>query len=432
MSYNISKLKRSLAPRVRDRLVELLPGAEVALDGDRIAIRMEGLDGSIDALAVAEACVREDRSMWGPIAGSFCNLVKSRVDAHFLPSFDDQEVLSRVFPTVQPDLPEQDKLVRGATPVPDLIVASQPWLDGLRVEFDYADVEAGRRVFKRDLAGLGIDAATVAEQAIKNMKAVIPNLTLAPLDEAVMGGRVLTVQEEGLAPAMLRAPDGHTAMIEAMQEASGGIVKKLLACAPRSDMVTFCDIRDRSAASFMVSRAWELHETPAEGCVPLSPRLFTIAGAGNVRYLDVGIGDDRVADWTRHTLAEASFRVPEGWLVSEQGDRWVIWMGDEGPRVRVRIVEAGGGSAHAASQLAAKVRAKHAIGVDVGYGFFNGLPWAWVDTGMHDGFSTASMFAVLPTRIVILQTEVPENTPQGNAVALQKIMATIQPAPAAG
>ncbi len=48
--------------------------------------------------------------------------------------------------------------------------------------------------------------------------------------------------------------------------------------------------------------------------MPLSPRLFVIAAPGDVRYLDVGIGADRVAEWAEHELGGSSAPAHSGSL----------------------------------------------------------------------------------------------------------------------
>lgn len=431
MSYDLGKLTRSMHKRVVDRLRELLPDAEISpSEEDEIHIRLRELDGTVRISAMVAACHREDRSNWGPIAGSFCNLVVSRVNANFEPPLMDDDALSRVFPVVQPAMDAEDRLIREATPLPDLLVANKPWLDGLRVEFDYAGDSVRRRLFDRDLMLLGVQIEDVETKALANMRGVIGQLKIQPIANSKLRGRVLVIHGEGYAPAMLRSADGHAAMFAALEDHGQSGVTKILACAPLSDQVTFCNIRDKHAASVMVRRAWALFESDTTESVPLSSRLFTVAKDGEARYLDVGLGGDRMGDWALNDLGPCTLRAPDDWQVTEQAGRWVVWPGVEGPRVRVTIAASGNGSPQAATQLAERVRQKHAIEVDVGYGFFNGLPWAWVDTGFHDGFQTASMFVVLPGHLAILQTEIPEDAAQNHAVTLQKIIATISANPA--
>ncbi|MFT7624735.1 MAG: hypothetical protein ACI9WU_003924 [Myxococcota bacterium] len=425
VTYDLKKLQRSLGKRVLSFLKEQLPEAEISEDGEDIRIKAGELDGTVSLGAMVEACHKEDREMWGTIAGAFCNLVVSRVKAFDVEPVSDAGALSRVFPVVQPENEADDRLISDATPDDGLLVAHISWLPGLRVEFNYEGEDVGRRLFQRDLRKLGIDVETLLERSVSNMKAVVPTLEIKPVSSASMVGRVLAVSGEGLAPAMLRAQAGHEAMFAAVERATGEQPQRVLACAPRSDHVTFCNIKDRTAASAMVSRAWALYADQLDNGVPLSPRLFVVGAQGDVRFLDVGIGADRVSDWTEHDLGGATIRCPDDWWVKEQEDRWVIWPGAGGPRIRARVV-ASGGTPASASQLAERVRDKHKSAGDVGYGFFNGLPWAWVDTGHHDGFSTASMFVVIATGMVIFQTEVPDATEQAQAVTLQKVIATVQ------
>ncbi len=71
------------------------------------------------------------------------------------------------------------------------------------------------------------------------------------------------------------------------------------------------------------------------------------------------------------------------------------------------------------------MRAQHQSETEVGYGFFNGLPWLWVDTGKKDTYSTSSMFVVLPDGLVLFQSEITEGADQVDTVTLQKIIATV-------
>lgn len=414
---------------MRDRLQELLPDAEIAASSAvELKVKLRGLDGAVSISALASICHDEDRSMWGPIAGSFCNLVVSRVNAHFADSVADPAALNEVLPNIAVDAGLEDVLIAEASPLEDLVVAREPWLDGLRVEFDYRQPDGEmRQLFRRDLAHLGVGAAEVADRAVANMARLIHSLPITPAGPSEVEARVLAVREEGAAPAMLRSPAGHEAMFAALERRGQENVRKVLACIPRSDLLLFSNVRDRAATSAMVARAWAALEADDAGGVPLTPRLFAVDGPGQVKYFDVGVSPDRVPDWKEHPLgAAATLRVPEEWWFTEREDRWLIWPGAGGPRIRARLVSAGAGSPSAASQLAERVRAKHQIEADVSYGYFNGCAWAWIDTGHRDAHATASMFVTLPTGIAILQTEVPDGTEQRSAVTLQKIIATIR------
>ncbi len=425
VTYDLKKLKRSLPRLIRRRLEELLPDATIEPEdrwGSVLRIRQGDLEGTIRVDAVAEACHRVDRSSWGPIAGSFCNLVVSRVEAHSAPPLEGHAALDRIFPAVQPDDAEEDRLVREATPTDDLLPVGLPWLEGIRIEFDYVDPTAGRRLFARDLKTLGIDVDGLLERALRNMEREVPGIELKSWSAAP---GVYIARGEGIAPAMLRAPAGHRSMLTRVRKQAPE-ADRILAAAPRSDRLLFCSLSDRSLASARVAEAWRLHEADDETGVPLTPRLFVVSRPGDVRFLDVGLGPDRLGDWTPHRFGPAVFRAPPAWRVGRQGDQWVLWPGGDGPRIRIRTATAGAGSPYAASQLAQRVRARHGMETEVGYGYFNGHPWAWVDTGIHQGFATASMFVVFPECTVVLQTEVPENLDPQDAATVQKIIASVE------
>ena len=123
-------------------------------------------------------------------------------------------------------------------------------------------------------------------------------------------------------------------------------------------------------------------------------------------------------------MGDALIRHPASWSSLDQEGKWLFWPGGDGARVRVNCVEKSVGSAASAVNLAQRLWGKHGPETEIGYGFFNGLPWACVDTGVHQGHTTASIFIVLPSGIAILQTETPEGTSPEDAAVLQKVVAT--------
>ena len=421
----LSKLKRSLTLRVVQRLGELLPDATLEPHTDYIRIVRGKLDGRIGVTAMSEACHTEDRSNWGAIAGGYCNLVAARVQAWETPPLATDGALNRVLPIVQRIDESADRLIDEATPTDGMKVARRPWLDGLRLEFDYAGDDISHRVFVRDVEALGATLDSLAERAADNVDRILQQLPIMPVTDSGLERRVLTVAAEGAAPAMLTTPKAHRTLLDAVSRANRSEISRILACAPRSGRLYCCSIKDKAATAAMVGRAWADFDHPEGEGVPLSPRLFMIDDEHGVRYLDVGIGPDRAADWTVHRMDYATIRTPDGWWVKKQEDKWVAWAEGDGPRIRIRFVTAGPKTPSAARQLAERVRAKHQTSAELGHGFFNGLPWAWVDTGQHDGHSTASMFVVIPEGLVVVQTEVPEGAGKSEAVALQKIIATI-------
>ena len=426
----LDKLKRSLLVRVEERLRELLPDAEVKARADRLAIRLRGLSGEISVDALATVCHGEDRAVWGVIAGNFCNLVVSRVQAHFRSSLSDPAILDEVFPLLLPESQMEDRLVREATPLSDLNVACEEWLPGIRVEFGYADPNTGegRRVFERDLARLGTHGSVMLERAAKNLKGILPLLPIEPVTSEERHTWVMSVRREGVGPSVLLSSAGHQSMMQALQQAGLKEPGKLVACAPRSNLLLFTSVKDRAAASRMVAHAWAEYDADAPDSVPLSPRLFVISEPGSVRFLDVGLDASRLSDWPEHDLGHATVRAPSIWQCERQGGGlWQLTAGPGQPLARIRFVETANRSPAAASLLAERVRAKHRSTTEVGYGFFNGIAWAWVDTGVHEQASTASMFLALPSCICVLQTEVPEGAEASHSLVLQKVVASIYP-----
>ena len=421
---DLRKLKRSLLLKVVARLKELHPEASVTAEGEEL-IRLDLGDrsGEVRIAAMAEACHAEDRSNWGAIAGGFTNLVASRINAWYATPLAGAASLEQLLPAICGIDPRADRLIAEGTPTEELAVVGVPWLDGLRVELDCGD--AGR-VLARDLASLGVTLDEAVARGLENMDRMVPQIGMARLSDSGVASRVCAVRKEGLAPAMLYSEAGRAKLLQAVSQASRDRSAKVLACAPRSGSVYCCNLKDKAATAHMVGRAWAEFDGAKGDGIPLSPRLFTYAEPSTVRFLDVGIGYDRVAEWRAHDLGQATFRTPDDWWVKKQDEKWILWAGADGPRIRLRFVTAGGGSPSAARQLAERVRQKHASAAEIGHGFFNGLPWAWVDTGFHEGFATASMFVVLPKSLLVIQTEIPAEA-GAQAVEMQKIIATVAP-----
>ncbi len=176
----------------------------------------------------------------------------------------------------------------------------------------------------------------------------------------------------------------------------------------------------------MVGVGWEDFAADVPEGVPLTERLFAVGEPGDIRYLDVGLASDRVAEWQEHRVGPLTLRTPPEWWVTAQDDRWVIWPGPGGPRVRIRFANEGPFSAHKTHILAEKLRIRMDSDMPVGHGFFNGLPWSWVDTGFREDHATASMFIGLAESLAIVQTEIPDAAEPSMAVVVQKIIATVQ------
>ena len=421
---NYRRLEKSLLLRVEERLRELLPEAKVRAGRTSIRIALESFEGEIQVKALTSACLKEDRKNWGAIAGGFCNLVAARVQSWFGPALRGKDALSRIFPAIEATDPTEDSILREAAPRAGLMVVEMAWLEGLRIEYDYRGGEGNRRLLLRDLESLGLTAYELAKIADENLAAAAESVAMQPVGPAGVDSRIYCAEVDGTAPGLLTGRAGHAALFEALQR-DGLTPGRILACAPRSNLLYFCDSGDKSAASSMVALAWRAFEADHSQSVPLSPRLFAITAPGDIRYIDVGLKPERVADWTVESIGEVSFAVPPGWRFDLQDERYVLWTSSQGPRVRVRMVPSGGGSPKAAHELAERVRSRHRLNVHIGHGFFNGLPWAWVDTGMHSGCATASMFVVVGTGLAILQTEVPSESSPEEQVALQKAIATI-------
>ena len=427
MSYDLEKLRRSLHQRVKERLRELLPEAEIhTLDSSTLTLKHGEIDGLVTLDAMVEECHHESRDAWGPIAGEFCQLVASRVELAATPALSDPAELDRLVPSVLPIFPETDRMVAEGTPDDGLLVAWRPWMDGIRVEFDYRGEDMGRRLFVRDVLAMGVTMGEVEEKAKANMARLVPVLNVTRLGTSGVDSQIFVVKAEGNGPAMLWADSGHKAMFMTLSKARQA-TNKVLATAPRSDLLLFCSMKNKAAASHMVSYAWEIFESDDADGVPFSPRLFSIAGPGNLNFVDVGLSADKLAEWTVTDMGAAVIRHPTSWSSLDQEGKWLIWPGGDGARVRVTFVDKGAGSVASAVQLAQRVREKHESEAETGYGFFNGLPWAWVDTGIHQGHATASMFIVLPAGMAILQTEVPDGTSPEDAAVLQKVVATFAP-----
>lgn len=429
------KLKRSLLPRVRERLEELLPAATIAVVGERIRIETDDFDGSIGLDALAASCHTEDRKSWGQIAGSFCNLVVSKVRASEAPPLVG-DVLTGLLPALVPSTPREDALIREATPDDGLTAASEPWLPGIRIELLYEQPEGRRRVLLRDVAALGLTTQALVKRATENLQLRLPAVKVVALADDPVGRRIFTFRAEAVAPTLLLSPEAHRRMYAVVTRFAEGPVKKILALAPRSDTLFFCDLKDKAATSRMAGAGWADNDADADEGIPLTPRLFTVGEGGEVKYLDVGIGADRVADWKRHVLGPVALRAPPDWRAVGSDGKWIV-SPPSGPRVRVRLVNESTATspgappapctAYTAHALAERLKARVGSVVDTGHGFFNGLPWAWVDTGFHDGHATASMFVASPKGIVVLQTEVPEHAEPAQGVTLQKVVATIAP-----
>lgn len=436
MSMTVRRLEKSLLLKVEQRLAELLPDAEVRATRRSIRIRWKLLDCEIAVRALAEACIREDRGAWGAIAGGFCNLVAARVRAYFGRPISLKSELAAVLPILMADDPVEDALLQAAAPTPGLELTQFPWLDGFRLEFDYRGDGAQRRVFRRDLDSLGMTLEDVCGTALENLDMRSGELQFERFGEGEGEHVVLRCIRDGVAPALLAAEFGQRALLAALG-AAGASASRALAMAPRSDRVYVCSMKSKAAMSRLCAYGWGDFETDNHDTLPLSPRLFTVTDEPQVRFLDHGAPIERYPEWRVTDLGPVRFAIPAGWHVSLQGDRWVIWTSNDGPRVRVRDLETKGGSPVAGFELADRVRQKQRAGrlerneadVELGHGYFNGLAWTSVDTGAHDGIATASLFVVLPSTLVVLQTEVPAGAPPAEQIAMQRIISTIHAVP---
>ena len=432
----LRKLEKSLLLKVEQRLQQLIPDAEVRSTRRSLRIRWNELDCEITVQALAEACMHEDRGSWGAIAGSFCHLVAARVHAFFGEPLSREVDLERVYPSLVADDAVEDALLAAAAPTPALAIAGFPWLDSFRVEFDYRGPGAHRRVFIRDIDTIGTSVETVFQRARQNLDQLAPDLPFEAVGEQTGDAVVLVCRSDSFAPTLLATETGQKAILAALGAALA-TNSRALACAPRSDRLYVCSMRSKGAMSRLCAAAWRDFETDEVDSLPLSPRLFTVSDQPQVKLLDPGQPAERFPEWRVTAVGSVQFAVPDAWQVSQQGDRWVIWTSAEGPRVRIRNAQGRGGSPLAGYELAERMRQKHrpardARGepdVELGHGFFNGLPWTSVDTGLHEGCTTASLFVVLDREIVVLQTEIPTGCQASEQMALQKIMSTIHPVP---
>jgi hypothetical protein len=421
---NYRRLEKSLLLRVEERLGQLLPEAKVHSTRTSIRIKWDEFEGGVDVKALTNACLNEERQNWGAIAGGFCNLVAARVHAWFSAPLEASNALEHVFPAIEAVDPGEDAIIREAAPDPELLIIEVDWLDGLRIEYDYRGPAGSRRLLQRDLRTLGLTSDELAARADQNLAKAAESVPLLPVGTSGSANHILCAEVDGTGPGLLTGRGGHAALFDALAK-TGRTAERLLACAPRSDLIYFCDSADKAAASEMVALAWRAFEAEDSQSVPLSPRLFSVIESGDIRYIDVGLTPERVPDWTVESIGPVAFAVPPGWRIDLQDNRYVLWTSSTGPRVRVRMVPSGGGSPKAAQELAERVRNRHGIPVHIGHGFFNGLPWAWVDTGVHSECATASMFVVVDAGLVILQTEVPSDSTAAEQAALQRAIATI-------
>jgi hypothetical protein len=461
MTMTLRKLEKSLLLKVEQRLAELIPDAEVRSTRRSLRIRWSPsgglaglpprsasgavalstrnvLDCEISVRALAEACIGEDRAAWGPIAGTFCNLVAARVNAFFAEPLSRKHDLDRIFPILVADDPIEDALQLAAAPTPALAVASTPWLEGFRIEFEFRGPGTHRRLFLRDVEPLGDSAESVATSAFANLDVIAGDLPLDPVDDERGDGVLLCCKSEDFAPLLLATEAGQRAILEALA-LHGASAGRALVCIPRTDRLYVCSMKTKAAMSRLVATSWADFEADDTEAAPLSARLFTVSEQLVVRFLDPGQPALKFPEWRVTSVGPVQFAVPDSWQVSQQGDRWVVWTSNDGPRVRIRDVEGRSGAPLAGFEMAERMRQKQRVAraergepdVELGHGFFNGLPWTSVDTGTHDGVATASLFVVLPTEIVVLQTEIPVGSPPNEQMTLQKIISTIHPVPPA-
>jgi len=425
-NYDAGKLKRSLILKIRDQLANLMPESDFTERDGAIDVKHGELEGTVQIDALVQLCLNEERSNWGLIAGEFCNLVMSRVMASMAPLVDGTSQMNDVVPAVVPIQSDYDQMIVEATPTDGLQVVGQDWLPGLRIEFDYRSAAMSRRLFNRDLAALGFELDQLMALAVDNLRKCLSDVEIKPIGTGEVTQRILCARGEGIAPALLLSAPAHSSMFEQLSEIAGSSVPKVVAIAPRTDLVVFCDVRDRSAASLMVSTAWASIEADTPDGIPLSPRLFSISGPGEVAFFDVGLSAEKTSDWTEHKIATVILRAPERGQLETAGDHWKLAPEGGGPELKLSCSLDGAGSPIAARRAAEKRKADSGSSVEITHGFFNGLPWARAELGKQDGANRAAMYVVTPFGMYSLDTCVPDGSPPPAMLELQKILSTLQ------
>jgi hypothetical protein len=426
-TYDFDKLKRSLAVKVQERLGKLLPDATFEFDGNNLTMTRAEWVGSISLNALTTACQDEERSVWGAIAGTFCNLVVSRVVSGMVAPMDDEADLGDVWPAIVPTSAIEDAMIREATPTDGLFVCERPWLAGLKLQCDFDGPQGRRRVLQRDLESLGMSTDEMIDCAVQNMKSATEQLEISRLGEGPIEQRILCVDAEGAGPAMLLSAAAHTRLLEYLNPADPSQVGHMVAMAPRTNILMCCPARDREAAGLMTSRAWALYEDEDDNNgIPLTFRTVSIAAAGQLALEEMGQTAEKLADWPRHTLGEIAISAPAEWEINEiEPGRWKAISGNDSPRISVNVMDNVPSTPHQAQLLAEDAQQSAGSDTPIAHGFFNGFAWARVDTGINDDLMTSRLFICGPTQVYSIQTAIPAGCPPPKILAMQKVVASV-------
>jgi hypothetical protein len=318
-------------------------------------------------------------------------------------------------------------MIAEATPHPKLEVCGRTWLPGLRMECDYDGPEGQRRVLRRDLEGLGLSEEALFSRAVQNMTAASSQVEIMGMGEGEVEKRILHLESDSAAPAMLVSSAAHERLFEALATSDGSDTGHLIAVAPRTDLLLCCRARDREAASMMVAHAWEIFDSDHSSAIPLSPRTFSIAAPGDVKFEDMGQTAANLVDWSTQTVGDMCFQLPPSWEAQESGDgRWKLLPRDDanGLRVAIQVLTGETSVPKRIYELAQRATEDNAA-KPIAFGFFNALPWARVDTGQRDGLNTTQLFVSGPTQILSITTAFAPGTAMPEILNMQKVVASV-------
>jgi len=421
---DLDKLERSLLKRVVERVQQLLPEATVREQGGQLAIQLGSLEGQCSVRPLAEACLRVDRTQWGGIAGSYCQVIVRRAQEHSIPPMEGDAVLAEILPTIVPCVPEDDALIMGATPSPGLQSARVDWLPGWNIEFVRMHDGNGQRVRQCDVEQLDVTVDAMRDQAIANLKERVPELSIEPVGDDELSEKVMVTRGGGVAMSMLLCPEAHHRMFTLLSMFGDAPAKRILAVAPRTNVVFFADMKEAEAVALMVSMAWQAYENDAEPGVPVSPHIVIIKGDGDIDMHDVGLGTTRLTNWFGHALGSIRVMAPNTWEVSTEAPYSLRAPSDE-CRVDVTLEEERVTTPYELHQRAREYADEHAVQRPIGYGFFHALPWAWVDRGLDEEDPGGAMFVGLPGGLATFETHLPPGGGGHWALTVRKILATV-------
>jgi|GEM_PF-6763805 hypothetical protein len=418
---DLGKLERSLLRRVIDRVQHLLPEADVSVSDGLMVLQWNTLDAQFSLGALATACHAVDRKEWGGLTGWYCNLVVAHVRDHFREVLSGDDELTQIIPLIVAASPLDDSIMESAMPTPDLQTAHMDWLAGFRVEFVRSREGKNRRVCVRDVKGLGETAESLLSRAIENLEPMTKNLKMDPLGDDELLEKIVVINGPSVATAALLSAGIHHRMFTLLSVLGDSPAKRILCVAPRSTQVFFCDVKEVAAVAAMVAKAWTMVDDPKEEGFPLSPRLFAVKGEGDVALHDVGLPSSRVPDWVEQDLEFCTLRTPSDWSMDE-GDRGIL-LSAAGGEVRIQAIL--DRSAHSTAFEVLQRAEDHAElqGVEepIQTGFFQGLPWAWVDGQSDKG----AMFVGLSNGLVTFEIFAPEGTSANLLMTIRKVLATI-------